>query len=90
MATTDAYTAKYTLWCVAIAALLWGAEDLDRIFNLYIFLVPVLALPTLFVGAGLTIGLVVNVLGRRWRRVMSILVAPILAGSFFISWSIWA
>jgi hypothetical protein len=79
---SNVYTISYTLWCLVIALLFWGANDLDRIFRLYIFLIPVLALPTFTVGTALAVGLALNVFRRYWRCVMSILAAPVLAGLF--------
>jgi hypothetical protein len=76
----NVYTIRYTLWCLAIALLFWGANDLDRIFNLYIFLIPVLAVPTFLVGTALVVSLVLNLRRRHRRCVLSILAAPVLAG----------
>jgi hypothetical protein len=79
----DGYTPWYTAWTGAFFLLLWLSTDLDRIFNLYIALVPMLAIPAFAWIATLVIGLGVNAFKRRWRRVISIVVAPIIAWSFF-------
>jgi hypothetical protein len=81
---SDAYTPWYTLWTGAFFLLVWVSRDLDRIFNLYILLVPILILPALVLAATLVISLSVNVIRRRWRRTISIIAAPIVAGSFFL------
>jgi hypothetical protein len=73
------------VWTGAFFLLLWLSQDLDRIFNLYIMLVPMLAIPALAWIAALIIGLGVNVFKRRWRRIISIVAAPIIAGSFFLA-----
>jgi hypothetical protein len=80
----DAYTPRYTIWAGAFFLLVWLGRDLDRIFNLYILLVPILALPALILAATLVISLGVNVIRRRWRRTISIIAAPIIAASFFL------
>jgi hypothetical protein len=82
-AKSDAFTPWYTVLTGAYFLLWWLSSDLDRIFNLYILLVPILALPGLVLVATLVIGLGVNAFKRRWRRVISILAAPIIAASFF-------
>jgi hypothetical protein len=82
---SDRYTPWYTVWTGAFFLLLWLSQDLDRIFNLYIMLVPMLAIPALAWIAALIIGLGVNVFKRRWRRIISIVAAPIIAGSFFLA-----
>ena len=81
----DGYTAWYTAWTGALFLLVWLSQDLDRIFNLYIALVPLLAIPAFAWLATMVIGLGVNAFRRRWRRVISIVVAPIIAGTFFLA-----
>jgi hypothetical protein len=63
--------------------LFWAGNDLDRILNLYILLVPVLFLPALVWATTLVDSLGASVIRRRWRRTMSIIAAPIIAGSVF-------
>lgn len=82
-AKADAFTPWYTVWTGAFFLLVWLDRDLDRIFNLYILLVPLLAVAALVWLAPMIIGLGVNAFKRRWRRVISILVAPVIAWSFF-------
>jgi hypothetical protein len=83
-ARSDRYTPWYTVWTGAFFLLLWADRDLDRIFNLYILLVPMLAIAALAWAATMVIGLGVNTFKRRWRRVVSIAAAPIIAGAFFL------
>jgi hypothetical protein len=82
-AKSDAFTPWYTVLTGAFFLLLWTDQDLDRIFNLYILLVPILAICAFIWLATLLTGLAVNAFKRRWRRVLSIAVAPIIAWSFF-------
>jgi hypothetical protein len=79
----DRFTLSYTAWTAAIFLLLYYGEELDRVFRLYWFLIPVLGLPALGLVVGLVVALIVNAFRRRWRRAPSILAAPILAGSVF-------
>jgi hypothetical protein len=81
----DGYTPWWTVWTGAFFLLLWLSQDLDRIFNLYIALVPLLAIPAFAWLAAMVIGLGLNAFKRRWRRVISIVAAPIVAGTFFLA-----
>jgi hypothetical protein len=80
----DGYTPWYTVWTWALFLLFWISRDLDRVFNLWILLVPILVLPALIWATVLVINLFVNVIRRRWRRTISIVLAPIIAVSFFL------
>ena len=80
----DRYTPWYTVWTGALFLLFWVSRDLDRIYNLYLLLLPILVLPALICAAVLVISLVVNAIKRRWRRAISIVFAPIIAASFFL------
>jgi hypothetical protein len=79
----DRFTLSYTAWTAAVFLLLYYGEELDRVLNLYLFLIPVLGLPALALVVGLMVSLTVNVVRRRWRRTVSVIVAPIAVASFF-------
>jgi len=79
----DGFTPWYTVLTGVFFLLVWLSTELDRIFKLSILLVPFLALPGLVLAAILITSLGVNAFKRRWRRVISILVAPIIAWSLF-------
>jgi hypothetical protein len=81
---SDAYTPWYTIWTGALFLLLWVSNDLDRIFNLYVLLVPILFLPALGWAATMVMSLGSNAVRRRWRRTLSIVAAPIITGLFFL------
>ncbi|MCA6122479.1 hypothetical protein J6500_11335 [Bradyrhizobium sp. WSM 1704] len=66
-----------------IALLFAAGNDLDRIFNLWLALVPLLFLPALAVAVYWTVALVRHLWFRRWRRVASIIAAPIAAWLIF-------
>jgi hypothetical protein len=79
----DGFTARYLLWVIPVFVLWYFALELDRIFHLYIMLVPVLLLPTIAVGVAFVVSLVLNGTRGWWRTVASILAAPIVAVSIF-------
>jgi cytochrome c oxidase subunit IV len=80
---SDSYTCWYTVSTGAFFLLVSVSTDIDRIFKLYVLLVPILVVPALILAATLVISLGVNVFRRRWRRSVSIVVAPIIAVLFF-------
>ena len=80
----DKFTISYSLWVGLLLLLYVVSYDLDRIFNLYLAVVPLLLLPTIVVALSLIAILIWNATNRRWRRVLSIIAAPFLAYSFFV------
>lgn len=84
VASHDRFSFSYFLWVALIFLLFASGPDLDRIFNLYLLLVPLLWLPALVVAIYLIIALIRNVLLKRWRRVVSVLVAPVAAYILFV------
>jgi hypothetical protein len=68
---------------ILIALLFAAGNDLDRIFNLWLALVPLLFLPALAVTVYWIVALVRNLWCRRWRRVASIIAAPIAVWLIF-------
>jgi len=81
---SDAYTPWYAIWTGAFFLWVYVGHDLDRIFNLYMLAGLIFVLSAFVLAATLVISLVVNVIRRRWRRTISIITAPIVAGSFFV------
>jgi hypothetical protein len=73
----DTYTIWYVIWTSALVLLVYVTIT----FRLY----PLLALPALVLAAALIIILVANVIGRRWRRTLSIIAAPFVGGLLFVS-----
>jgi hypothetical protein len=79
VAGSDRFSVVYFA-CVALVFLLFAAgADLDRIFNLRHWLAPLVFIPALAVLIGWTMVLIRNVALRRWRRVVSVAVAPLAA-----------
>ncbi len=79
----DRFSLVYAL--VAIVAAIWVAsgDELDRDFNLWLLLVPLMLLPAGLASLFLLAALIANLTRRRWRKVASVLVAlPIAALAF--------
>jgi hypothetical protein len=75
----DSFSISYFLWIMSVWLLFASGNDLDRIFNLWLALVPLLFLPAFVVAICCVIALVRNLRLGRWRRVASVLAAPIAA-----------
>jgi hypothetical protein len=80
---SDRFSCAYTCWTAAVALLVFIGNELDRTFHLYVFLIPVLGIPALVLLIALLISFGANVFTGRWRRVASIVAAPLLVGSLF-------
>ena len=72
-------------WVALLFLLFAASADLDRIFDLRGWLVSVVFIPALAVLVGWTAALIRNVTLRKWRRVISVLVAPVAAGALFVA-----
>jgi hypothetical protein len=81
----DTFSITAFAWVSLIFLLFASSADLDRIFNLRWSLIPLVFIPALAVVVGWTAALVRNVTLRRWRRVISVLVAPVAAGALFVA-----
>jgi len=75
----DKFTFSYFVWVALLCLLFAFGSDLDRIFNLYLALVPLLLLPALATAIYWSVALIRNIVLRRWRRVASVLAAPVMA-----------
>jgi hypothetical protein len=80
----DKFSFSYFAWVALIFLLFASGHDLDRIFNLYLLLVPLIFIPAIAVLVYWTIALIWNAVLRRWRRVFSVLVAPVAAYLLFV------
>jgi hypothetical protein len=83
-ANRDKFSFSYFLWVVLIFLLFASGADLDRIFNLRSLLISLVFIPALAVLVLWTMALIRNVALRRWRRVISVLVAPVAACALFV------
>jgi hypothetical protein len=66
-----------------VTLLFWYGNELDRIFHLYVLLLPVLFIPALIVTVALLVGGILACVRRHWRRLASIVAAPPLAWALF-------
>ncbi|MFD1302486.1 hypothetical protein [Methylobacterium marchantiae] len=76
---SDSFTVFYVVLTLGFYLLLAFSWELDRAFNLFILLVPILLIPGLLLAVTLLVGLTLNLFRRRWRRVLSVLMAPFAA-----------
>ncbi|VIO69028.1 hypothetical protein [Bradyrhizobium ivorense] len=81
----DKFSISYFIWVLLIGLLFAFGSDLDRIFNLWLMLVPIIFLPALVVAAFWLAALIRNLWLKRWKRVTSIVVAPIAVCLIFAS-----
>jgi hypothetical protein len=72
-------------WVSLTLLLFASSADLDRILDLRWRLVPLIFIPALAVLVGWTAALIRNITLRRWRRVISVLVAPVAACALFMA-----
>ena len=63
--------------------LLAYSQELDRIFNLWLALVPLLLAPAIAIVCCWLIALMLNIAWRRWRRLIAQIVAPFAALALF-------
>jgi len=77
----DAYTPSYSLWTGLIFLFVCYGGELDRIFNLYILLLPIIGLPIIIWAIIMIVFLIRNAYRRNWRRVVSIIAAPFIAAT---------
>ncbi len=74
----DAFQPWDLMWACILSLFLWLCGELDRVLNLYLLLVPIVLLPTLVLGTIWVVSFGVNVFRRRWRRSLSLVIAPSL------------
>jgi hypothetical protein len=78
----DKFTLSYSLLILLLLLMLAFGNELDRVFNLYLALVPLL-IPIIVVIVTWLVALIRNIVLRRWRRLASVVIAPFLAYSVF-------
>jgi hypothetical protein len=79
----DAFTPRYAIWCCTF--LLWTdvVNYLDEIYNFYLLLVLIIFPPFLILAGALVVSFAISLFRLRWRRILSIVAAPIIALSLF-------
>ncbi|TVT79543.1 hypothetical protein [Pseudomonas sp. H3(2019)] len=67
----------FCVWLV-FGTIFYLGDELDRLFGLWLLLIPLLAIPALIASGTFAIGLVANLWARRWRRLVSVVAAPVV------------
>jgi hypothetical protein len=80
----DKFSLVYFLWALVPLLLFAFGNSLDRFFNLYLLVVPLVFLSPIVVAVALLASLVLNLVKRRWRRVISVLLGPTVAVAIFV------
>lgn len=78
-ATADRFTATYFWLCLLCFLVVTFGHELDRIFNLWLLLVPLLLFPLGLLVLTLTSSIIWNAIRGRWRRAVSAAIAPFAA-----------
>ena len=73
---SDSFSPLHLIVQTALAVLICSGSELDRIFNLWLALVPVLGIPFIIVALFWLVSVGWNLYQRRWRRLASALIAP--------------
>lgn len=61
-----------------VATLFFFSHELDRIFNLWFALVPIIGIPAIIVGVIWIAGIIRSLMHGRWLRLASVAIAPLL------------
>ncbi|MGF7189303.1 hypothetical protein JOE11_002339 [Robbsia andropogonis] len=71
-------TIHFSVW-FAFAAIFYLSNEFDRMFGLSILVIPLVATPGLIAITTSLIGLIANVGARSWKKLVSVVGAPVLA-----------
>ncbi len=69
---------------MALAVLFFFANELDRIFNLWLLLIPVIGIPTIIIGVAWIVAIFRNLIQGKWIRLASVVIAPLIVWSIYI------
>jgi hypothetical protein len=67
----------FFVWLV-FGTVFYLGQALDRLWGLYLLLVPLLVIAALIASGAFVIGVVANLWARRWRRLVSVVAAPVV------------
>ena len=70
------FTLIYGLWTGAFLLFVDSVDELDMAFNLWILVIPIIALPAILLLTWFVIALGIGIVRHRWRRVASVLLGP--------------
>jgi hypothetical protein len=85
----DIYTLSYILWTGTIFLCAALPFFLERFLNLYLFLIPAVGLPAIGWLLAWLYWVGTNVLKKRWRRLMSVVAAPIVVSLIVYGWRLY-
>lgn len=74
----DRFSPLHILLQLALACLFFFAGELDRIFKLWLLLVPIIVVPAIIIAIVWATGIISNLIKRRWRRFTSAAIAPLI------------
>jgi hypothetical protein len=67
----------FIVW-FAFVTIFFISDELDRVFRLWILVIPLVAIPALIAVTTSLTGLIANTWARRWERLVSVIGAPLL------------
>ncbi|QXI31489.1 hypothetical protein HU752_014415 [Pseudomonas vanderleydeniana] len=83
----DRFTARHFCAWLLFGVMLYISPELDRLFNLWIMVVPLFLIPALIASGSFILGLLINLWTRRWRRLVCVVTAPAMTfGLFAVLW----
>jgi hypothetical protein len=80
----DFFSSFHVVLQLLVASLFFFATELDRIFNLWFALVPVIGISAIIVGIIWIVGVVRNLILGRWLRLASVTMAPLMVWPFLV------
>ena len=79
----DNFLARHTVLSFAPRFFAVCGSDLDDVYNFYLAIILIIVVPFIVLLPYLTCALILNVATRRWKRSLSVLIAPVIACSVF-------
>ena len=72
------FSPLHILLQAAIAILFFVADELDRIFNLWFLLVPIIGIPVIVVGITWIVDVIRSTIRMQWAKLASVVLAPLI------------
>lgn len=67
----------FYIW-IGAGAIFYLSDELDRLFNLWLLVVPLVGIPMLVAIGTFLWGLTTDLWARRWKRLLSVIAAPLI------------
>lgn len=74
----DRFTARHLADWLVFCLIIYISSELDRLLGLWLLLIPLLTAPALIASCSFVVGIVANLWKRRWKRLVSVIVAPVV------------